>query len=82
MAHSDPTAEVLGLDQFPEDEIPHFTSIIYLILCLRLACGWSYYHLFFDWNETPLAIYTIELVPLAYRSWWTSLLLRSKRDGG
>ena len=75
LAHGNPTAEVIGLDQFPEDEIPPlyihylFDIMVTIGIWMTLSIG-----RFLARYETTLENGYNEMVPLAYCIRWTAYL--------
>ena len=72
LAHSNPTAEVIGLDQFPEDEIP---PLIHPLLIRHYGddrhVDGLFYRRVLDRDETTLENGDDKMVPLADRIRWT-----------
>ena len=72
LAHGVPSAEVIGLDQFPEDEIPPL-YIHYLFDIMVLIGMWMImsFRRVLDRDETTLEDGDDQMVPLANRIRWT-----------
>ena len=72
LAHGDPSAEVIGLDQFPEDEIPplyiHYLFDIMVMIGMWMVC---FTGCVLDRDKTTLENGDDKMVPLANCIRWT-----------